>query len=204
MTLRNRLFRLSVCAMILCLLGSLGMKVHAQNTEVEKSIWGIQIGPFHPLLAYNESKLKTQFALRSEISFTYAYMDNGFESLWALSPYVNLEPRYYYNLKRRVAKEKAINNNAGNYLSVCFTGQPGLDISNRKDVDIYPSISIIPSYGLKRNIGNHFNFECSFGYGLAWVFQKYEYKKPDNSIETHKNTERTQVFNLRLAIGYVF
>nr|WP_320023401.1 hypothetical protein [uncultured Draconibacterium sp.] len=177
-------------------------KGHAQEVSVEKNLWGVQTLIF-PLSVYNETKLTTNIALRSELAWGFgwsgngSYIDNSVK--WAVSPYLGIEPRCYYNLYRRNQKEKRIDGNSGNYLSLYTGFQPGFGITS-KNVDIYPAISIMPMYGLRRNIGKHFNFEFAFGFGYNWTFQNYT----SATGKKYSNTVGDTTLGLRLALGYIF
>ena len=175
--------------------------INAQDTSVEKSIWGIQTLMF-PLSVYNEAKLTNSIALRSELAWGFGWTSGGYidnSAQWAVVPYLAVEPRYYYNLNRRIKKGKRIDGNSGNYLSLYSAVQPGFGITS-KDVDLFPSLYIVPTYGLRRNIGRRFNFEAAFGIGYGWEFEKYT--SPYGS--THRNVDSGIVYNIRLAFGYVF
>jgi hypothetical protein len=72
------------------------IKSYAQEKDVEKNIFGVQLG-IYPVSFYNEYRLVKFIALRSEIGFSFEYSSN----LWDITPDINLEPRFYYNLNRR-------------------------------------------------------------------------------------------------------
>lgn len=177
-------------------------KSQAQEASVEKSIWGVQTLML-PLSVYNESRLSNSIALRSEFAWGFGWTSGGFidnsEAHWAALPYINVEPRYYFNLEKRRKKRKRIDNNCGNYLSLCFGYQPGFGITSG-NVNLNPIAYIIPTYGLRRNIGKHFNFEFAFGIGKGWEFR--EWTRYDGT--TFHETYTDRIINLRLAFGYVF
>ncbi len=101
-----------------------------------------------------------------------------------------VEPRYYYNLSRRAKKKKDIANNTGNYFSLLCGLSPG-DFSD--DFYLPKHMYFIPSYGLRRNFTNNFNFEAAFGVGFGQILQD----NPDANLNI-------TAMNLRLAIGYTF
>ena len=174
-------------------------RTEAQEISVEKSIWGVQAG-IYPLSVYNESKLSNNISLRSELFLGFGWMSGHSSSTdWAIAPYINVEPRWYYNLQRRANKEKRTDNNSGNYLSMQVGCQPGFGISSN-NATFNPAVYAIPTYGLRRNIGTHFNFETAFGLGYGWVFE--EYVRMDGS--TFRKTENGVSYNIRIAIGYLF
>ncbi len=191
--------QLTLITLILCLFP---LQNKAQEVSVEKNLFGVQVVGIHPLSGYYEMKLADKIALRGELGFGFGwsggnYSDNSAQ--WAVFPSLSVEPRWYYNLQRRVDKSKRIDGNSGNYLSINAGVYPGFGITS-KNVELYPSLYIIPTYGLRRNIGKNFNFETAFGVGYRWTFE--EYKLLDGS--TLKKTEPGVTFGIRLAIGYVF
>ncbi|HTO14979.1 MAG TPA: hypothetical protein VLZ83_04375 [Edaphocola sp.] len=174
-------------------------ETNAQDISVEKSIWGVQAG-IYPLSVYNESKLNDNISLRSEVFLGFGW-SSGYSSnsTWAISPYINAEPRWYYNLLRRTKKSKRTDNNSGNYLSIQVGYQPGFGMSS-DNANFNPALYAIPTYGLRRNIGKHFNFETALGLGYGWVFNEYK-SMYGNS---YRETERGRTYSIRFAVGYVF
>jgi hypothetical protein len=142
--------------------------------------------------------LTNTIALRSELGFDSgfwagdAYEKTGF----ILTPVLTVEPRFYYNLKKRNAKSKTITNNSGSFISLKTSYHPDwFIISNYKDLSMISDISIIPTWGIRRNIGKHFNYEIGAGIGYRYFFQ--------NDDENYSNTFGVAV-NLHLRIGFVF
>ena len=147
-----------------------------QNTSIEQSTYGIQSG-FLGVWFHNESKLSEQVALRSEIGldsgiFGGSYYDGvGF----LLTPVITLEPKWYYNLDKRVSKSKNIDGNSGNFVSIKTSFTPDwFVISNVDNLNILNNISIIPTWGIRRNIGKHFMYEAGFGIGYRYYFSLNE------------------------------
>ena len=93
------------------------IKVQAQEASSERSIWGIQLG-IYPLSIYNEAKITNNIALRSELWMGYASSSSIYSSHWEILPYIQVEPRWYYNLQRRADKAKQTTINSGYYLSL--------------------------------------------------------------------------------------
>ncbi len=169
----------------------------SQNASVEKSTFGIQTG-FLGIWAHNESKLSNQIALRSEIGFNGGiwggslYDKTGFVA----APVVTLEPRWYYNLNKRKTNDKTIDGNSGNFFSLNTSYHPNwFVISNYDNIKIASNISIIPTWGIKRNIGSHFTYEAGFGIGYLYYFAK--------NVGYSENKGEVGV-NLHLRIGYRF
>jgi hypothetical protein len=176
---------------------SLSIFCNAQNISVDKSVFGIQTG-FLGIWAHNESRLSNRIALRSEIGFDAGFQSGFFytEDVFFLAPVLTLEPRFYYNLNKRNSKSKVITNNSGNFISIKTSFTPDwFVIANVKDISIISEISFIPTFGIRRNIGTHFNYETGFGIGYRYYFAK--------AAGYYSNTSEATA-NIHLRIGYVF
>ncbi|MCG9792937.1 hypothetical protein [Flavobacterium algicola] len=176
---------------------SLSLTAKSQNTSVEKSVSGIQIGLLG-IWAHNEAKLSNQIALRTEIG-----LDSG---IWSgdyydgtgflMTPVLTVEPKWYYNLNKRERKSRRTDGNNGNFVSLKLTYHPDwFVISNYDNINIINDVSIIPTWGIRRNIGNHFNYETGIGVGYRYVFAKQA-----GYLENESET----AVNLHLRIGYRF
>ncbi|GEP50991.1 hypothetical protein FNO01nite_16630 [Flavobacterium noncentrifugens] len=167
------------------------------QASVEKSVFSVQTG-LVGVWANNELKLSNQFALQTEIglellSFEYAYTD---ETKYGAAPSVSVEPKWYYNLEKRVRKGRNIKGNSGNAFSVRINYiSPNAflisDIDNYKGVD---QINIIPKWSIRRVYGKHFIFET--GFGLGPVIPVGKYSKYANSDDVY--------VDLHARIGYCF
>jgi hypothetical protein len=62
-------------------------------------------------------------------------------------------------------------------------------------VSIISDISIIPTWGIRRNIGAHFNYEVGAGFGYRYIFAK---------DAGYYSNESEAAANLHLRIGFVF
>ncbi|WP_271770264.1 hypothetical protein [Aquimarina algiphila] len=151
-----------------------------QEASVEKSVFGIQIGVLGAWV-HNELRLSNQVALRSEIGLGGVSFDH-------IEPMIALEPRWYYNLNKRVDKGRRIDGNSGNYISFRASYR-FFDISEAEN-DNQDYLLLTPTWGIRRNIGKHFNYEAGLGIGLAF------------RNENGKEIGYTSVFNLK--IGYRF
>lgn len=170
---------------------------NCQANNIEQSKYGVQTG-FLGLWFQNERRISNTVALRLELG-----LDAGFfwgyyypKAGYVLVPVFTVEPRYYYNLERRKQKGKSIANNSGNFLSVKTSYKPNwFGISNYDNLKAVQNISAIPTFGIRRHIGNHFNYEAGFGYGFIYYF--------DNS-SGNKINEGEFTANLLLRLGYTF
>lgn len=169
----------------------------SQNASVEQSTFGIQTG-FLGIWAYNETKLSNQIALRSELGFDAGIWGGDFYdgTGFLLAPVITLEPRWYYNLNKRERKSRRIDGNSGNFISLKTSYHPDwFVISNYDNLRIVSDISIIPTWGIRRNIGNHFTYETGIGIGYVYFFAK---------DAGYVENEGDAALNLHLRIGYRF
>ncbi len=176
------------------LLGSLffAQQVPTQPS-VERSVTGVQIG-FLGASVYNESRLSEAIALRSSALLNAAFwFGDSVNSGFILAPALSLEPKYYYNLERRVKKGKSIKNNSGNFISLDFNYTPNwFVISSEDHLEILPSIGVIPSYGLRRSFAQNFNYEFKVGFGYGFLL--------NSPFEANSGT----MANLSFKVGYDF
>ena len=168
-----------------------------QDFSVEKSTNGIQVGVLG-IWVHNETKLSKQIVLRSEFGLDSGIFDGTIYPKigYVLTPVITLEPKWYYNLEKRVSKSKNIFGNSGNFVSLKTSYNPDwFVISNYDNLRVINQISIIPTWGIRRNIGNHFNYEAGIGLGYRHYFEKRA---------GCLNNENEPALNLHLRIGYRF
>ena len=137
-----------------------------EKVSVEKSILSIQTGYFGTWINH-ELKLHNQFALRTEVGTEYRLKFAIKQSFDSLKNQVSifLEPKYYFNLTKREKKDKSIENNAGNYISL----RANISLlNNLENKEVYFH-TLTPTFGIRRNITSHFNIEFSFGCGLSYL-----------------------------------
>lgn len=162
----------------------------AQDASVEQSVFGIQTG-FLGVWAHNESKLSNSIALRSEIGLDAGIsISSGYgNDVFFLAPVITLEPRWYYNLNRRVGKSKRIDGNSGNFIAIKTSYHPDLFlIGAPENLVLITDLSIIPTYGIRRHIGKHFTYEAGFGIGYIKYFEKenvYFESQPEVMVNLH-------------------
>ena len=175
----------------------LTLTAKSQTASVEESTYGIQTGVLG-IWAHNETKLSNQIALRTEIGMDAGFRGGSFyaKNRFLMTPVIRLEPRWYYNLNKRVSKSRNIIGNSGNFLTLQTSYYPNwFVISNYDNIEVADQVSIIPTWGIRRNIGNHFTYETGIGIGYRYIFAK--------SVGYLAN-EGEFALNLHLRIGYRF
>ena len=162
-----------------------------EEPSVEKSIFGIQTGILG-VWVHNETRLTNSIALRTEIGLDFGINGNDNTTTTALIPSIRVEPRWYYNLEKRIAKNRKIANNSGNFLALNVAYNPDwFYISNKENINVISTVAFIPKWGIKRTVGNHFTYEAGIGLGGFIVLNDYE-------------PERKIALDLHLRIGYTF
>ena len=110
-------------------------------------------------------------------------------------PVITVEPRWYYNLEKRVRKSRDIAGNNGNFVSLQTSYNPDWFLfSNYDGVTSFNTVTIIPTWGIRRNIGEHFTYETAFGIGYGRQFR---------TSKGYQDVEGVAV-NIHLRIGYRF
>ncbi|WP_010182128.1 hypothetical protein [Aquimarina agarilytica] len=160
------------------------------TSSVEKSLFGIQVGVLS-IYALHEAKLSHSTTLRTELGLEPGVVNDNDKLFF--TPVINIEPRWYYNLDKRQKKSKRIDNNSGNFCSLKTKYHPDwFTISDQKNINFSNSLSLIPTWGIRRNLGKHFNYETAIGAGYIHYFDKNN--TDDNGL----------IINLHLRIGYSF
>lgn len=159
-----------------------------QNISVEKSIYGVQTG-FLGAWLYNESRLSNQFALRSQVGFDFRI--EGVREFESFGPnddfygilHLSLEPRWYYNLEKRLKSGKNIVRNSGNFVALlALANLESVSFTTNDRIESLDQIRFVPKWGIRRSLGQHISYEAGFGLGYAFFLN---------------NTERTSFFPFR-------
>jgi hypothetical protein len=149
--------------------------VNAQQASVEKSISGVQLG-FMSAWVYHEIRLADKFALRGEVGLGASYWYHhsstffGTNSGNLLFPVFAVEPRFYYNMNRRSEKQKRTDNNSANFIALNVMLDAGWIVASEYNVSSTGIISFIPTWGIRRNLGKHFDCELGLGVGYEHIF----------------------------------
>lgn len=188
--MKKTLLILSLCTLTLV--------AKAQNTSVENSTFGLQTGVLG-IWAYNEVKLSNSIALRTELGFDFGIWEttyyDDYDSPLILTPVIVVEPRFYYNLKKRSENSERIDGNSGNFIALKTSYHPELALFNTDDAPVVSDFAIIPTWGIRKNLGEHFNYEAGLGVGYSYTFaERAGYSKNKGEIE----------LNMHLRIGYKF
>lgn len=185
----------------------LNLNANCQTVGVEKTFFSIQTG-LAGIWINNETKLSNSIALRSEIGIEHDFFvgDQYDGAGFILQPVLTLEPRYYYNLEKRNSRGKKTSKNSGNYLSLKTSYHPDWFVLNLdENITKTADLSIIPTWGIKRQIGSNFTYETGLGLGYRIVYLKPNYYNSSSQNVDDVSTNRNQYTPyLHLRIGYTF
>ncbi|WP_333820241.1 hypothetical protein [Ohtaekwangia sp.] len=138
-----------------------------------------------------EKSISRSLAINYEAGLSYSFYVGGGALYgnrfgYELSPIFSIENRWYYNLHKRLIKNKPTINNSGNFLSL----KAGYRASPVVSKNLYnnPVFVIIPAWGIQRSIGKKVSFEFATGYAFI--------------VDTHRK-EWSRNINLSIKFGYI-
>ena len=140
-------------------------------------VLGAQLGLLG-IYGYAELPLKPSVVGRVDVGFDAEISGgSGRRTIYTLIPLLSAGPRWYYNLSKRVEKGKRTADNAANFLELPVAYRPGwFALSSQEGVRSIPQISLIPTWGVRRQLGSHLNFEVGVGAGYVFQWDKYGYR----------------------------
>lgn len=111
-------------------------------------------------LAFEQKLGAAPFSLQLDVSGGYTYRDNSFATFESSAFNLGFEPRYYYNLNKRIAQGKSANNLSANYFTLSvsyFNSQSTIESESRSERSKYRNESLIltPAWGFQRRIFEH-------------------------------------------------
>ena len=174
-----------------------------QNVSVEKNLYGVQFGLVNASFQY-ETKIDRKITLLTKVGLLLGVYVKEYnnpsikdEKVTVVSPFLTVEPRYYYSLDRRNKLGKKTYNNSSNYFSIATSYLSNkTPLIHNGNFDIVSAITIIPKYGIRRAFAKHFNYEFSGGVGYLY----YIFNESPGCICDHNNT----TIDIQARIGYNF
>ena len=137
--------------------------------SVEKKLTRIVF--LDPGISY-EYGLGNKTTLYSSLSLYPIYFGDSKQiKNWGIAPNINEDLRYYYNLVKRVRKNKNISGNSGNYISLLaiYGLTPIGKTYSYTDLD---GLTLAPTWGFQRTYKSGFNLSLNLGYG--YNFSPYQ------------------------------
>ncbi len=112
-----------------------------------------------------EMPLGEKTSLNFNFGTTFGFSaGTGRKTEWGVIPLLNSQYRYYYNFEKRLRKNKRIDYNSGNFLSITSILYSDIFLSNSVSLD-YTGV-IGPTWGLQRTSQSGFNFTLNMGAGM--------------------------------------
>jgi hypothetical protein len=146
--------------------GLLTVNVSAQEKELAKTekVWRINF-----LNPGGELELPTgdysTFSTGLGVGYGGGYPDltyGGSGFIYIIAPFLDLQQKWFYNLNKRGRKDKTVENNSGNFVSVrLLTRGPSIadNVFRSSDFDF----AISPTWGIQRKYGESFHFLLDIG-----------------------------------------
>lgn len=143
--------------------------IYSQDNKKVEDILSLKAGLIGGWVSY-EKTISNNLTLNNEIGYEGGLLRGTNNKIdYVFTTIFSMEPRYYYNFKRRQEKRKNTNNNSANYISSEIFYVPDLlSSTNRENLDVNKSFGIIPKYGIRRSISDKLIFEFAIGIGYAW------------------------------------
>ncbi|MDO6801124.1 hypothetical protein Q4595_01555 [Wenyingzhuangia sp. 1_MG-2023] len=159
------------CFLTVVALVSLTVNAQVEKVSVVKNLYNIQTG--FGLWVNNETKLTQEVALRSELGLSGAYQKRSGESVLAFVPGVSVEPRWYFNLKKRYQEGKDVAFNCANYWSVkaFYVSDAFIIATNNAELE-RNNLNVTVNWGLKRNLNANWHYELGVGLGADVLYKE--------------------------------
>ncbi len=173
---------------------------YAQSTENHHKVYipfWIGAGYGYEWSVADEVTINAQIDMRVYIGDDDFAIDN-----FVFSPRLTIEPRYYYNLKKRAEQGKSIQLNSANYVSLDMSFELDAGFGGIRD---WPqnTLRILPTWGLRRELAEHFtiDFGVYAGYKLKEIGDRnWDTGKWDSDYwTTHKFA-----WGINLAFSHIF
>ncbi len=119
-----------------------------------------------------EQKISPSFSLDSRLAAAYYLSFSGKNPhipSWDGTIGLDIAPRYYYNLRKRMRNSQSANNFSANYLSVIGSTQLMFRRTNPRFVEplgnyYFRGLSVTPVYGIQRRIGKWMYIDAQAGF----------------------------------------
>lgn len=160
-----------------------------------QTVKGVEIGLSSG--AFYEQRLSSDFSLRFGAGYgTSVGYQSGIGWYGSAAPYLQVAPRWYYNIGKRENNGLNVSNNAASYITLnatYTTSKGGFTIPANLRFTPGQSVSVAPAWGMQCNLKNNFLFKTEVGVAFGAVYDNYSKKwTSQNGI------------HLDLGIAYVF
>ncbi len=141
------------------------------SAEVSKNLFSINF--LLPSLEY-ETKIFNNSTLNLNLGTGFALVGGEIhnETKFGLFPNLSAQYRNYYNLERRLSKNKNISNNSGNYFGLHSAIYGGNPIIGDLEFTSNYAAEVGPVWGLHRVYNNGFKLNLNLGLGYGFNDQR--------------------------------
>ncbi len=150
------------------LLSSFSLYAQENQTKHSQKVWRINFLNPGVELEYPTGNNST-FSSGLGIGYGGSYPDlsssgNGFRYL--ISPFLDIQEKWFYNFEKRMKRDRSIKNNSGNFISarLLIRGNT-IDSNFSRTTDL--DFAFGPTWGIQRNYGN---FHLLFDVGTIYYF----------------------------------
>ncbi|MDY7395993.1 hypothetical protein UMM65_12110 [Aureibaculum sp. 2210JD6-5] len=143
--------------------------IHCQDNKTEK-VWRVNF--LNPAIELElptgaHSTLSSAIGISFDGSYPHLTVSSGTGFIYMINPFIDLQEKWFYNLAKRIEKNKTIDNNSGNFISARFLMRGyslAGNITRTSDFDF----AIGPTWGFQRKYGK--NFHLLFDMGPIYYF----------------------------------
>lgn len=169
-----------------------------ESDDLEKSLFDLQIGLVGTWAAF-EHKIASKVSMRYDIGISSDMWMGGTRGVeYSIYSQISAETRFYHHQISGMKREKNFTGNSGNFLSLKLLIAPTSFLINPPNfpIGIYPRsyVSIMPRYGIRRMITEHFHYELAFGLGYGYVTHEPIFNHSKHFLD----------YNVHIRIGYTF
>jgi len=144
---------------------------NSQNSTAVINAAGLQAGFLGGWL-YNEASIANDKTLRVELGINMWFYES-FGNQPYFYPSLSVEPRWYYNILKREKKNKSINKNSADFISIKGGFVPEFaHVPIKSGYSFSNSFAIVAGWGLRREIAKNVFAELGIGVGYEFYFGK--------------------------------
>ena len=149
---------------LLCLSLFIGLTLNAQETSNQFSL------NFLIPSAEYEAAVSEKSTLDVMLGLGFGYHDASYldEAEYGIYPQFQAQYRHYYNLKKRMQKDKKISENSGNYIALSANVSSGEPIIGDMRLNKDYSGFVGPVWGLQRVYKSNFKLNLNLGFGMGF------------------------------------
>ena len=116
-----------------------------------------------------------------------------------------LSTRYYFDLKKRIANGRSVNNLSANYLSLSVSSrlmqmESGTSVTDNGYYFYSDNFGIAPLIGVQRRLASHIFFD--FNTGVKFAYRDNIRFRPNNLLEQSEFWQLLPIANFKVGIGF--